>query len=124
MSFLENKKSIEQFIYDNWTYTPIHWSGIDFNIEGLSEWIRIAYVPKNTINRSIDAEKSEIGSIRIAIFAKIEFRVFELSDLILEMFKNKKIGNNFVKKVIVLSNGQTSDNNYNYIDIQIEITTY
>ena len=125
MSLLQNKKDIEQFMFNNWTSTEIHWSGQEFNITGKDEWIRLEYKPDNLRTNSIDSGvKILSGKIKMVIFARSEFRVFALTDIALGLFDNKKIGLNFSKNAKILSNGKTVDNNYNYSDLEIKVTTY
>jgi hypothetical protein len=124
MSILQNKKDIEQIIFDNWTLTPIHWSGVPFDITDKTEWIRCQYEPSSISNRSIDGDKKYDGIIKLAIFSKTEFRTYELMDTAYEMFNNKKIGENFETGVDILSTGLTVDKKFYYSDMTIDITSH
>jgi hypothetical protein len=121
---LQNKKDIEQYFFDNWTYTDVHWSGTTFDIEGKEEWVRLEYRPLTVTAQGIcNTDSSYRGQIKMAILAKNEFRCFELMDLAIDMFTGTQIGSNYTADVNIIGTGLTSDRAYYYSDMLIEIST-
>ncbi len=39
------KVSIEQYVKDNWTESPIFWFGTDFNAKGLTDYVQVKVLP-------------------------------------------------------------------------------
>jgi hypothetical protein len=123
MSLLQSKKDIEQLFYDEWTETDIHWSGMKFDIENRDEWIRLQYKPYGIDNSGLSYDGKYSGVIQMAVFAKTEFRSLELADIAIALFRGNKIGTNYTMNTLIKGSGQTQDLMYNYVDIEISIST-
>jgi hypothetical protein len=123
MSLLQSKKDIEQLFYDEWTETDIHWSGMKFDIENRDEWIRLQYKPYGIDNSGLSYDGKYSGIIQMAIFAKTEFRSLELADIAIALFRGNKIGTNYTMNTLIKGSGKTQDLMYNYVDIEISIST-
>jgi len=123
MSLLQSKKDIEQLFYDKWTETDIHWSGMKFDIENRDEWIRLQYKPYGIDNSGLSYDGKYSGVIQMAVFAKTEFRSLELADIAIALFRGNKIGTNYTMNTLIKGSGQTQDLMYNYVDIEISIST-
>ena len=123
MSLLQSKKDIEQLFYDEWTETDIHWSGMKFDIENKDEWIRLQYKPYGIDNSGLSYDGKYSGVIQMAVFAKTEFRSLELADIAIALFRGNKIGTNYTMNTLIKGSGQTQDLMYNYVDIEISIST-
>jgi len=39
------KVSIEQYIKDNWTESPVFWFGVDFDASGLTDYVQVKVLP-------------------------------------------------------------------------------
>ena len=123
MSLLQSKKDIEQLFYDEWTETDIHWSGMKFDIENRDEWIRLQYKPYGIDNSGLSYDGKYSGVIQMAVFAKTEFRSLELADIAIALFRGNKIGTNYTMNTLIKGSGQTQDLMYNYVDIEISVST-
>ena len=125
MGILQNKKDIEQYFYNNWTFTDVHWSGQEFDIQGRDEWVRLLYVPKSITATGLSDDVNTFnGIVKMAIFAKTEFRCFELLDRASTLFDSVKVGNSFTTNALILGTGMTSDGLFQFADIEVEITTH
>lgn len=124
MSVLQNKKDVEQLVYDVWTHTDVHWSGHEFDITARSEWVRCQYEPEEITYRGIySTELKYSGIIKFAMFAETEFRAYELLDLSISIFSNNKIGNMFDSRINIIDTGKTDDGKFYYVDSEIILST-
>ncbi len=53
------KVSIEQYVKDNWTESPIFWFGTDFNAKGLTDYVQVKVLPseRNTLDSTSCTEE-------------------------------------------------------------------
>lgn len=115
MSLLTNKIDISTLFYNNWNETPIHWYGLEFDINGIDEWIYVSYNPQSDSNITITNDISqEIGTIEIDIFARKENRTLEIYDMIMNLLRHSRVGSNSVKFVDISSKDVISTVNGDY----------
>lgn len=127
MSIIDFKVGVSQFFHTNWTETTIHWYGLEFDIEGLDEWIYISIEPTSSKNSDISGiGYKENGVINIEIFARNELRTFELYDMISDMVRNNNIGNTYVYSIEIDKKGllQTEYGDYKILDIGIYLKSF
>ena len=48
------KVSIEQYIKDNWTESPVFWFGVDFDAKGLTDYVQVKILPNGRDEISYD----------------------------------------------------------------------
>ena len=124
MGLLQSKKDFEQFLYDNYSETDVHWAGTKFDVSNKTEWIYFEYVGASVSSLSLnDVNKSYKGYLDISVYAETRFRVNEIADIVIDLFDGKKISNMFVRDVEILSTGTIIDINKSYIDFNINIAT-
>lgn len=125
MKLLESKIAIEQYIFDNYTTTPIHWAGTKFDTSAHDEWVHFMYVADMISDNGFDnTQFSQDGALQVTVIAKTNFRVNQISDLFLDLFKGKKISNLFAKKIKILSQDYLEDLDKSVMSFDIEFTTY
>jgi hypothetical protein len=125
MKLLESKIAIEQYIFDNYTATQIHWAGTKFDTSAYDEWVHFVYVAEMVSDCGFDNAKfSQDGALQVTVIAKTNFRVNQIADLFLDLFKGKKISNLFAKKVKILSQDYLVDLDKSVMSFDIEFTTY
>jgi hypothetical protein len=127
MSIVELKQGISSFFHTSWTETPIHWYGLEFEIEGLSEWIRISIEPTSSANSDISGVGYKQNAIiNIEIYCDKENRTFEIYDIISNMLLNKNIGNAYVYRIDIDRKGllQTTLGDFRILDIGIYLKSF
>lgn len=127
MSIIELKQGISNFFHTNWTETPIDWYGLEFNIEGLNEWITISVEPTSSKNSDISGiGYKQNAVINLEIYSIKENRTFELYDMISNMLLNKNIGNAYVYRIDIDRKGllQTTFGDFRMLDIGIYLKSF
>lgn len=127
MSIIELKQGISNFFHTNWTETPIDWFGLEFNIEGLNEWIAISVEPTSSKNSDISGVGYKQNAvINLEIYSIKENRTFELYDMISNMLLNKNIGNAYVYRIDIDRKGllQTTFGDFRMLDIGIYLKSF
>lgn len=123
MSLLQVKKDFEQYFFDNYLETEVHWSGEQFNIDENNEWVFFEYLGSAVEDNGFDSsEYMHKGQLYLCVVADTRFRVMEIADICLELFKGKKIGNGFVRQITVEGQGMIQDRNKSYVDIVMNIS--
>lgn len=119
----QNKINASKFFATNWTYTPIHWSGHNFDVTGKDEWLFFQYTqdsvsPKNMQN---DGEYDEDIVLNIILYSRTEIRTAELYDNVLNMLFNNAIYNMRVMSIDTDNSGiiKTDNGDYTFIDLTI-----
>lgn len=124
MSLLQLKKDYEQFMLDNYTETPIHWSGTKWDISTQDEWIYFEYVGRQIGDCGLDdSEYNHEGILDITIVAKTRFRVMDIADVILNLFKNAKVGNTIARNVTIISTNTIEEIDASCMDLTIDISS-
>jgi len=128
MAFLQNKIDISTFFLTNWTTTPIHWSGNDFNITGVSEWIFLEVKPKRSSAQSLnnDGKYNEEMLINCIIYSKSEIRSIELFDKLQLMLSINNIEEMSIKTISLDNKGilKTDRGDFSYLDLAITLKSY
>lgn len=123
MSLLQIKKDYEQFFWDNYEETKVHWAGEAFDTSKYDEWVFFEYLGTNIKDNGYDnTDYVHKGQLYICIVADNRFRTMEIADIIIELFKGKKIGNAFVREVFIDGQGIIEDKNKSYIDLNMNIS--
>ena len=122
MSLLQLKKDYEQFMSDNYSETLIHWAGAKWDISAQEEWVYFEYVGRSVGDSGLsNDEYNHSGVLDITVVASTRFRVNEIVDIVIDMFKGKKIGNTFVMGVDILNTGIVEEINKSYMDFNLQI---
>lgn len=127
MSILDTKRGVSAFFFQNWTETPIHWFGLEFDINGLDEWIFVSYTHTSSKNADINgSDYRENGVIDILIYARTENRTFEIYDMISNMLRNQRIGNTSVDLISIDNKATMSTENgdYRVLDIGVYLKSF
>ena len=123
MSLLQLKKDYEQFMFDSWHDTPIHWAGTTWDTTAQDEWVYFEYVGQTVADCGLDnTEYQHKGVLDITIVGASRFRVNEIADSIMSLYKGSKIGNTFVKGVNMLGTGILQDTSKSYMDMNLQIS--
>jgi hypothetical protein len=125
MKLLDSKRAIEQYFADTYITTPIHWSGMKFDITTHSEWVYIEYKAEFSADSGLDNTKySQDGYLNFTIVAKTPFRCTAIADVILDMFKGKKLSGLFAGRVSIKGQDYIAEIDKTSMDIEISLTTY
>lgn len=123
MSLLQVKKDFEQYFFDNYLETKVHWAGENFDKDKHKEWVYFEYLGRSVKDNGYDNTTYEHeGNLYICVIAETRFRTMEIADICLELFKGKKIGGAFARQVMIEGQGMLEDSNKSYIDINIQIS--
>lgn len=102
MKLLEAKINLEQYISTNYVETTIHWSGMPFDTTAHSEWVHFLYLGEMISDCGFDNDVfSQSGTLQVTVIAQTPFRCNQIADIILDMFKGKKISELFAGRVIL-----------------------
>jgi hypothetical protein len=122
MSVKQSKVEVSKLFFNNWTETKIHWYGLEFDITGLDEWIRVSYQPTSQKATCIDGEmNNNTGVIDVDIFARKELRTFEIYDMISSIVSNNDIPNIIIRSIDIENKTLVSTDNGDYMELKISI---
>jgi hypothetical protein len=122
MSVKQSKVEVSKLFFNNWTETEIHWYGLEFDITGLDEWIRVSYQPTSQKAICIDGEmNNNTGVIDVDIFARKELRTFEIYDMISSIVSNNDIPNIIIRSIDIENKTLISTDNGDYMELKISI---
>jgi len=122
MSTLQNKLDIVKKFFDKWTYTQIHWYGVEgFDNSSLNEWIHVSYEPATKLFSTLTNTMSENGIITIDILARKENRTFELYDNLVTIMNDNPIGGSIIKSIDIEGKDLVSTENGDYRVLSIAI---
>lgn len=98
MGFARVRQDIETYIKANWTYTPIHFDNVPFDIPADGKWIRVNIIPGTGFPETIgvDGYNLYVGRLSIAVFVPDNTGTATLLsyvDMLRDLFNRKKIGN-------------------------------
>ena len=87
------------------------------------EWVYFEYVGQTVADCGLDnTEYQHKGVLDITIVGASRFRVNEIADSIMSLYKGSKIGNTFVKGVNILGTGILQDTSKSYMDMNLQIS--
>ncbi len=108
------KQYVEQTFVDNWSSTPIHFYGVDFDSSGLDEWIQVKFSPLDTSYSDSLAECIQItGLVELYTYAKTLRDAMVLADNALAVIG---LTTNYVVLSDVPTEQGTFDNNVWYVN--------
>lgn len=123
MSLLQIKKDFEQYFWDNYTETKVHWAGESFDTSAFNEWVFFEYLSSSIHDNGYNNnDYVHNGQLYICVVATTRFRVMEIADIIIELFKGKQIGGAFVRQVSIEGQGMLEENNKSYIDLNMTVS--
>ena len=121
MTLIDIKKSLETYFITNYTTTPIHWAGMNFDTTVNSEWVYFEYVGQSIMDSGLDNTKNQhSGQIEISIIAETQFTVHTLASEVMEIFKAKKLDEMFIRTVSILTQGFDTSLGKSYMVIAID----
>jgi|GEM_PF-5900877 hypothetical protein len=121
------KTELMTLLSQKWIATPIHYNGLNFDINGKEEWIYVSYEPISAIPSGIAFEGyKEDGIVKITVHSRKENRTFELFDGLLEMFRANSISGIIVTGNKIGSKGvmSTINGDYRYLNSNMYIKNY
>jgi len=82
MSTLQATKAIiETMFADNWTSTPVHFSGQEFDAKGMNEWLNLNIRPARIVSGSISNGRTIMtANVFVPCWASTEVDSFTLAD--------------------------------------------
>ncbi len=124
MSLLEDKTGIVTYIDTNWVETEILYSGHEYNYDDKTEWIFVQVTPEEVGNVSINTSTdSNVLLVDVAVFSLSQHRTLELTDMVIAMLYDKKIGTTFITDSLINFGGTLSDKKYHYNDLTFRAST-
>jgi len=96
-SLQETKLIIEELFKTNWTDTPIHFSGQEFDARKMPQWINLIIRPSRITRASVSNGRSIMSlDVYVPCWSDTEAESFELADKIIAFF-NSKVGSSAIK---------------------------
>ncbi len=82
-SFKQGKYFFEDLFLVNWTQTPIHFAGQDFDGNGIPEWINVVFTPYQSANNGIGSQVKKLyATVTVTGWAENDVNVMQLGDQI------------------------------------------
>lgn len=123
MNLLTLKKEFEQYFFDNYTETSVHWAGDSFDTNEYDEWVFFEYLGSSIDDCGLDNSTAvHNGSIYICCIAETRIRAIELADICINLFKGKKIAECFIKQITIDGQGTLETKNKSYIDVVMQVS--
>ncbi len=86
-NFKDTKIAIDTLFKDNWTDTPIHYSGVSFDSTNIPQWINVIYDPLSGGNTGVGGSSTiSKGLVHVVCWAEFEFEANEVADDVVAMF--------------------------------------
>ena len=121
---MQTKIDFEVYFQNNWTTTPVHWSGIKWDTSVQDEWVYFEYMGSSVGDYGVSTEATITGQINVTCVALNRLRVHELADKAVSLLHGKRIANNFVKTARILAQGLLEEsNNKSFMDLSFEVST-
>lgn len=96
MGFFEQQSAIEQEFKDNWPHTPIANDNVQFDPQGMEEWVRLTDL--NAYGKQASLGNSPLyrygGMVVVQVFTELNTgsaRAKQLVDLVTPIFRSKRI---------------------------------
>ena len=121
------KIDVNTLLNTYWTTTPIHFNGLDFDIDSKDEWVYISYEPISMTPCSVGFDGYYLnGVIKATVYARKENRCFELVDLLSEVLRLNKLPSVVVYSTKVSPKGimNTTNSDYLYVNLSYYVKNY
>ena len=88
-NFKQTKIDLDVMFNDNWTLTPIHWSGVSFDSTDKSQWINVVYEPLSNRTNGLGGRSNvSNGMLYVVCWAEDEFNVMDIADQVVLLVSN------------------------------------
>lgn len=121
------KIDVNTLLNTYWVDTPIHFNGLDFDIDGKDEWIYTSYEPVSMEPCSVGFDGYYLnGVIKVTVYARKENRCFELVDLLAEVLRVNKLPSVVIHSTKVSPKGimNTTNGDYSYVNLNYYVKNY
>lgn len=81
-SFKETKIYFEKMFTTDWTLTPVHYAGEEFNSKDIEKWVNIFYEPTYGNHNDLSCNTANYGNLHVASWADYDIDAMELSDIV------------------------------------------
>ena len=117
------KIATSKFFNDNWTLSPIHWSGHNFDIRTNTKWLYFKFNQSNISPKSISNNGiyNEEVILDIILYANTELLLSDMYDSLILMLRNNQIDDLIVSSIDVDNESilKTISGDFNYLDLSI-----
>jgi len=125
MTLLQIKIAMETYFNTNYTTTPIHYAGTNFDTSLHTEWIYFEYIGSSIADSGLDnAVYSHRGYIKLVSMAETSYRATEIADIALALFKGKNVSDMYPNEMLLMAQGYDKTLNKSYIELELNMTTY
>jgi len=125
MTLLQIKIAMETYFNTNYTTTPIHYAGTNFDTSLHTEWIYFEYIGSTIADSGLDnAVYSHRGYIKLVSMAETSYRATDIADIALALFKGKNVSDMYPNEMLLTAQGYDKTLNKSYIELELNMTTY
>lgn len=117
--FAETKIYFDQMFHDNWCDCQIHYSGEEFNSDGLEKWINIHYMPTFGTTTDLCDSTANYGNLHVVAWGEVYLDAMALSDEIIAF-----VDTNIDKTLYRVRRFEVSDHGYNESNQAFVVTTF
>ncbi len=124
MGLREGKFYFESMFNDLWTQTPLHMAGMEFDGEGLAQWINPSYRPSRYDKPSLsNTMKRVYANVYIPCWADTDVDVMELMDDVIEFVETNTKSPYKINSISIIDHGWSPSNKvFGIIMVSIEHT--
>lgn len=118
----ETKFYFETLFAENWSTTPIHFVGQDFNQDDTPRWINPFYTPSYSQAKGLGDLTSNYGVVRIACWAENDVEAMGLADVMITFMSENTSNAYRVAKYTIDDHGwHKSDKVFVIVSFNVEI---
>lgn len=119
----ETKKYFEDLFNDNWTATPIHFGGQEFNAENIPQWINPTVQPLRNTATGINGSMMYSFFVYVVCWAETDVDCMDLADSVAG-FMSANIGDDYSTVGYNIIDHGWQDSNSVFTVMSFECKTY
>lgn len=124
MTLLQIKIEMETLFIGEYSLTPIHWAGVDFDTSANTEWVFFEYIGSSIVDCGLDkVESQHEGMVKIVAMSETAYRSTQIADAALAVFKGGKAAGLIARRIDIISQGYDKTLGRSYIEISIHVTS-
>ena len=116
------KYYFEKLFQDEWTNTPIHFAGQEFDSTGRDTWVNPRFVPQGGSLNSFGMRTKLYGAVDVVCWAKNDVEVFDLVDNVVEFMSAH--GKDYAIHKFEVNDHGWDDSNMVYVYLTFNLTYY
>ena len=120
----QTKYYFDDMFSSNWTSTPIHFAGQEFDNNNIPSWINVSYTPVRSTATGLGNSNRTIGSVTVVCWDTNDVGVMELADEVIDFMKDNVEQNSYSLRGYDVDDHAWHTSNSVYIYLTFTVTTY